>query len=179
MKEFPVNKVPYDGPSSYKKLLDCITEDAKKEGIDFMTPKIVNSVIQYTFSVRGALGGVPHFVLNSIVGFGRWIPNKKLVKLRKQYYIARAKHKKKFTYQLSLSKQMLKRCKAAYSKYYHSSTAEITMTYLVWKKAVGYKQRLDASYRKLNKIRRDFMKLEREKFNYITIRKEFKRKRFR
>jgi len=179
MREFPVNKVPYDGPNSYPKLLDRITEDAKKEGIDFITPKIVNSVIQHIFSVRGALGGIPHFVLNSIVGFGRWIPNQSLVKLRKQYYIDRIKHKRAFSKQLELNRRMVKRCKAAYSKYFHSSTAEITMTYLVWKKATGRKRKLDTAYRKLNKLRTDFMKLEREKYNYITIKKEFKRKNFR
>jgi len=179
MKEYPLNKVKYDGPTSYSKLVDRIAEDAREEGIDFITPEIVNSVIQYIFSVRGALGGIPHFVLNSIVGFGRWIPNKSLVRLRKQYYIDRAKYKKAFKYQAQNCKGRLNRGKAAFTKYYKNSTAEIKMSYKIWHKATGRKAKLDSEYRKLNKLRRDFMKLEREKYDYITIRKEFKRKNFR
>lgn len=175
----PVNKVPYNGPQTYTQIIELIAKDAQEKGWDFIKPNIVNSVIQRVFSVNGGLSGVPHFVLNSIKRFGKWLPNPEQVRKRERYYVDRKIYKQKFSYQLHLNRAMLKRAKAAYKKYYFQELPEIKMGYRLWMRATGRTRKLDRAYAKLNKIRKDWMKKEKEVYQYITIKerkKKFKRK---
>jgi len=160
-------------------MLDRIADDAKAEGMDFIQPKIINTVIQHVFSKRGALMGIPYFVMCYVKGFGRWIPDQKGVKLRQQYYVERKVYKKAFSKRLRLNRAILKRTKAMYWKYWHTTTSERKMGFKLWKIASGRKALLDQKYRELNKIRTDFMKKEKNKFNYITIRKVKRKKNWR
>lgn len=164
---FPVNKVPYDGPKSFKSITERIAQDAKETGLN-ISPKNIAFVIQHTFSVRGALNSIPHFVFCSIKRFGRWVPDPKGVKLRKRYYIERARYRQAFSRQLRRNRKYLEETKRLYGEY-RNSGAEILLDYETWKKATGRRLKLDQMYRKLNRIRENFMKKEKEKFNYVTI----------
>lgn len=164
---FPVNKVPYNGPKSFNSIMERIAQDAKENGFD-ISPKNTAFVIQHTFSVRGALNSIPHFVTCSIINFGRWVPDPKGIKLRKRYYVERARYRKAFSKQLKKNRAYLQKTKQLYGEYVNSG-AEILLDYETWKKATGRRRELDKMYRKLNKIREKFMKKEREKFHYVTI----------
>ena len=166
----PVNKVPFNGPVSFKSITEQIARDAKKEGIDIDSENIA-FVIQFLFSKRGALGGIPHFVYASITGFGKWLPDKKGVKLRKRYYKERKEYLAKFYRRSKLNKAMVKKTKELYFRYLETSTAEIKMGFHAWKKATGRKKKLDAKYRELNKLKRDYIKREEKIYGYVLTRK--------
>lgn len=175
----PVNKVPSEGiPTTYPQIIELISKEAQEKGWDFIKPNIVNSVIQRVFSEGGALLGIPHFVPNSIKGFGRWIPDKDGIRKRERYYRERKKYKAKHLRRLRANQKMIYRAKAEYKKYIAESTAEITMSYYIWKRATGKKQKIDRGYAKLNKMRKAWMKRE-QTFGYITMKprtKKYKRK---
>jgi len=112
----PVNKVPYNGPTTYPQIIELISQEAQEKGWDFIKPNIVDSVIHRVFSEGGALLGLPHFVINSIKGFGRWIPDKDGIRKRERYYRERKKYKEKHMRRLNANRRMIYRAKKAYLK---------------------------------------------------------------
>ena len=64
---------------------------------------------------------------------------------------------------------MIKRTKKMYTKYYREDTAEIKMSFKLWKIAMGRKRLQDQKYRKLNDIRKKFAEKEKKKYGYVTI----------
>ena len=165
---YPVNKIPYDGPKTLKSISERIAQDAKERGLD-ISPKNIAFVIQHTFSVGGALNSIPHFITASAKSFGRWVPDRKGIVLRKRYYVERAIYRRQFSVQLRKCRAYLRKTNELYDDYKENSGAEVIYSYPIWKMATGRKAELDRMYRKLNKIRSNFMKKEREKFNYVTI----------
>jgi len=175
----PVNKVPYPGPTSYKRITELIAIDAKERGMDFITPSIVRSVIHHLFAKRGALQGIPYFVRASIKGFGKWEPDKDNEKLRERYYVERKRYREAFRKQLRNCRQIIRYSKKKYKEYREESTAANPLPYKYWKIASGRKKVIDGAYRKLNKIRSNWMKKEKNKFNYITIREQKRKKKWK
>ena len=171
----PVNRIPFDGPTSFKAVCEQIALDAQKAGMDRINTKKVQTVILYVFSVRCALMGMPHFVLATIGGFGYWIPNAQSVRLRIQYYEERKKYRKAFSNRLKGNHAILKYSVAMYKKYREQADPVYYMKYSVWKKATGRQKIHDRKYRELNKIREKFAEKEKKKYDYITIKKRHRK----
>lgn len=167
LQTYRVNKIPFEGPVTFKAITEQIAQDAKENGID-ISAKNIAFVIQHVFSIRGALESIPYFIPAFIKGFGRWIPNKDGVKLRKRYYRARAKYNAEYKLRLRRAKAAIIYSKILYAKYLETSTAEIQLSYYLWKKASGRKKIIDKKYNELNQLRRTFHKREKNTFNYVT-----------
>lgn len=175
----PVNKVPYNGPTTYNKIIELISQEAQEKGWSFIKPNIVSSVIHRVFSEGGALLGLPYFVTNSIISFGRWIPDKDGIRNRENYYRARERYQIKHMKRLRANRMMIYRAKKAYLEYYNNSTAEIKPSYYIWKEATGRKQKINRGYSKLNKMRKDWKRRELEIYGHVVKRprtKKYKRK---
>jgi len=168
---YPVNKVPFDGPTTFKGITEQIAQDAKEKGMD-ITPKNIAFVIQFVFSKRGALNSIPHFVYASVRGFGKWLPDPEGMKLRIAYYAERVAYMRKFRSMSNLNKSMVKRAKRRYQEYLETNTAEIKLGYAAWKRATGYKHKLDVKYRRLNRLKHNYVKREKEVYGYVLTRKK-------
>lgn len=172
-----VPKVPYDGPKSIKAIFERIVEDARAEGKDHITIKHVETVIRYVFSVRGALKGVPLFVVASIKGFGNFIPDEESRKLRDQYYVDLKKYRAKFSKRMWLNKAILKRSKEKYWEYYNQEFPEIKLGYKMWLKATGRDKLHRRKFKELDNIRIAWNKKEKEKYNF-SVYKPWKKRSY-
>lgn len=178
LQTYHVNKVPFEGPKTFKAISEQIAEDAKKEGLD-ISANDISSVIRFMFSLRGALNSVPYFIEARLSGFGRWIPDQKGVRLRKRYYKAKNKFNDQFRAQLKRCRESLKYSKRMYNKYLANSTAEIKLSYPMWRIASGRQEVIDQRYKELNQLRRAFYKREKNVFHYGTMKLPYRKKKYK
>jgi hypothetical protein len=154
----PVNKVPYDGPRSFRSIRKAIVEEAIEKGWDFITPAVVTSVIRYMFSKGGALKSIPFFLTTHMPLFGRWIPSEEGKKIRRRFIKARKKHR----WEIHIRAKKIKRYRATFDKYYdqylENSMAEVPMNKEAWLIATKRTAKLKKMNREIYTLRRRWQK---------------------